>query len=76
MRREPMNKTNARCTHARTKHKEAHSLERVWYVTSSEPSDACPPDRSYLAFAPNPVLHALYYTTLLVVSTAVLLVLI
>ena len=37
-----MNKTDEWRIHARTQHKEGHSLGWVWYIASSEPSDAPP----------------------------------
>ena len=41
----------------RAQHKEGHSLERVSYIASHEPSDATPPDRNnyyYCTFHLNP----------------------
>ena len=37
---------------ARVQHEEGHSIKRVWYAGSREPSDT-PPDHNYLAFAPK-----------------------
>ena len=37
---------------ARVQHEEGHSIKRVWYAGSREPSDT-PPNQNYLAFAPK-----------------------
>ena len=41
---------------------EGHSIERVWYTASRNPSDTPPPYRNYLAFAPIGIVYTSLYS--------------